>query len=514
MIDNARLIIRSVLTLNELDNWRQPLPDAIRLINAIADQLLCVRSHDGTWRALMAADSGIWHTDDARLRAAYANEADIWMADFWATDTTAQAKGRVAGYLAKSRTQRQQNEMIAQIGPAIELYRQADQVPEPLAVCNEIELDTQLSYLGTPAGALDLRTGETLDATKTRKLLITQSTPDAFDPDASHADATQLLAHLSDDIRNFTLQALGYALRGRPRRRFYVARGAHSGGKTTLLGSFAAALGPYMGPFHVSAIQMQQRPSSNAGLSPELEPFMLPGRIAFSSDSIDGMRLSRDRMKSLSGGDAIIWRRLNEGFQSSPATATMILFANTLPQLGLSDTAVKDRAQILPWAQVPESQRDPAIGERLANDPAARQALLAMIVNAALEIGDAPPEPPAEVRSALDAAWSSEIGEIGEFLLDAIEPHADLVLTTDDIWRNCVDRFGSDDRGRLKADTRPNRRAVIELARELAGLGSIERVRVAGRQVRAWRGWRFVIPATADMQQLADREPQEKQIPF
>ena len=513
-------LARNSLALDSLPTHLQGTPDAIRLIHRNADRLLVARRPGGKWSCLTVDPrSGTWVDDESALRSMHVQETTQRLVDFAAfADADAQTVTKVSSYMAKGRTRRHQDECISQLGVAVEIFKDSGQIPAGLTVCDLDDLDTDMRYLGTPAGALDLKTGQVLRPEFTRPLKITQRIPDDFDLDATHPDVDQLFGHLDDEIKQFVLQALGFALRGYPTRRLYFLLGKTKGGKTTLIQALKACLGPYVDAFNVQAIRQQTKGPGNAGLSPELRPFMRPARLAFSSDSVGpAEQLSTERIKSLSGGDPITWRSLNQDFRSETATATMVLIANILPQIGMSDGAVRDRVKILPWGLIPKDQIDVDLPERLQVDPECRQALLAMVVRSALDLGRGPPDEPTAVREAVEEQRLAEIGPVGMFIEDLLEEQPGGFLTTSQIWVAAKAEFGVvDGKEQLMVDGSPGprRRRVTDLAKQIYDLPSLSQQTIDGKTVRGWRGWGFKVQdAPPDQQDLVDRFESDE-IPF
>ena len=93
------------------------------------------------------------------------------------------------------------------------------------------DLDEHSRYIGCPNGVLDLNSGTLLRGDAAREKLVTRSVPDPYVPTARHEAVDAMLAHLTDENREWVLDALGYALRGNPARRIYVLEGPARRGK-------------------------------------------------------------------------------------------------------------------------------------------------------------------------------------------------------------------------------------------------------------------------------------------
>ena len=282
-------------------------------------------------------------------------------------------------------------------------------------------------YLGAPNGVIDLDTGELITGAAARALLVSRSVPDPYDPTAQHPMIDGLLAHLGVDERQYLLSALGFALRGNPARRFYLLAGERNGGKTTVLAAGKACVGDVKAGGYGMTIQpavlltdrLQHANGHQGGLFGVQD-----ARIATVSEIPDGRgRFNVGLLKSLTGGDPDSVRDVGEkAGPSRPATATIFVAANPpdFDRLDLTDSALEDRARILPYPSLPAGRRNPAVLDIVQNNPKARQAMLAVLVRAAKAFAGNP-YPPEDIPSVIEAVEDrrqASIGEVGQWLRD------------------------------------------------------------------------------------------------
>lgn len=126
----------------------------------------------------------------------------------------------------------------------------------------------------------------------------------------------------------------------------------------------------------------------NGGLAPELFDLMAPVRVA-SVAEIAGLDLDIERLKALSGGDMMSYRRPYQRAQSQGvATATLVAMRNppvagsTAP-LGLADEGLAARIRIIatpPLVGPPDTTLATKFAEQSGKGRIRRQAMIARLV--------------------------------------------------------------------------------------------------------------------------------------
>lgn len=376
-----------------------------------------------------------------------------------------------------------------------------------ITVCHESELDADGRYLGTKDGVIDLQTGKKLSPPVGRTKLVTASTPHGFTPWEEQpadvqADVERLFGHLEPTVRRFVWQVLGFALLGRPSRRIYLAVGPSGGGKSTVLEAVVHALGPeYASAVQEDALMAGGRPSGS-GLNPQDLVFQRPRRIAIADEPKSG-RLDSRKLKRLSGGGSVRARDLHEKFEDRPATATIMIAANTgkLPWLDLHDEAMRVRCRVIPCPAVPDSARQAALtsmSEDAGTDflnwmqrPDRAGGVLSRLVweCARLATHAEPPEEPAVVRTATDDVNRDDAGELGQFARRIVTGSSADVLTVPHAWKEWC--RGLDARSTDREAGGIKRMSFARhLRQHVSGLPPAKATRVGsdGPQ-QAWRGW-------------------------
>ena len=176
------------------------------------------------------------------------------------------------------------------------------------------------------------------------------------------------LAHLNMVLRGdqaaigFLRRYLGYMLTGEIGEHALVfLYGQGRNGKGTVVETVIRILGDYgyAAPVNLLMESKQERHP--------VELAMLRGRRAVScSEPPQGSRWDDGRIRSLTGGDTITARRMNQDLSSFSPTHKLILMGNHKPTLRSVDEAVRSRFNILDFSYtIPTDQRDPHFMEKL-----------------------------------------------------------------------------------------------------------------------------------------------------
>jgi len=235
----------------------------------------------------------------------------------------------------------------AAFAASVERYAQSDPVFAVTADC----WDQDPLLLGTPAGVVDLKTGELLVADQS--LGITKSTsviPDRW------ASCPRWLGFLNDatrgdaDLIRFLQQWCGYCLTGLVNEHALVfVHGAGGNGKSLFLNVVGHVLGDYA---TVSAMETFTA-SRNDRHSTEIA--MLRGaRLVTASETEEGRAWAEARIKQLTGGEPITARFMRQDNFTYQPTFKLLIVGNHAPVLRNVDDAAKRRFNIVPFVHKPE----------------------------------------------------------------------------------------------------------------------------------------------------------------
>ena len=351
------------------------------------------------------------------------------------------------------------------------------------------DLSHNFDWLGAPNGIVNLCTGEFIaDRDEAADMLVVGCLPDDYNPLARSGTAARLVEHLEPDLRMYLLQWLGVALRSIPDREFLVLLGEGGGGKTTLMNALKAAFG--INVSRVSADAFAKRRGSG-GIAVETEALVAPKRIALMPEANQAV-YHTETLKNYAGGDVQSWRRpYEQAMREDVVVATLLMAANELPSIDVTDKAMKDRLYVLPYPGIPESERDKDMrqafyGKRNAEAVAARQTLVSMIVRAGMQVpdGQAPIAPPAVIEATREA-YESLIGEGGMWILDNVKRGmANATLSSTAVWEALCDAFGKEHDTKIVGGIGRQR-----CTRLVSGMhGPTKSVWYGGKPARGWKG--------------------------
>ena len=252
------------------------------------------------------------------------------------------------------------------------------------------KFDAYPDLLNCTNGVVHLPTGELRQHDP--DLYLTKITGCAYHPSAKHADWDQALQAVPKDVRDWYRLRLGQGITGHmtPDDLLVVQQGAGSNGKTTLWAGIRGALGDYV-------YDVPHRALLGASDQVPTEVASFQGvRLALLEELPEERRLSTMALKQLVGTPTITARRLYRDPVTFPASHTLFVSTNYLPQVNETDTGTWRRLACLRFpyqftmmsAQAAEVGRagDPTLRERLVQGIDGQQeAALAWLVDGARE---------------------------------------------------------------------------------------------------------------------------------
>lgn len=216
------------------------------------------------------------------------------------------------------------------------------------------------------------------------------------------------------DTAAYLQSSLGYALSGAVNFDcFFVLFGAKSrNGKSTLMETMAAILGDYA---CTSSPQTFARRSGD-GASPSPDIARLQGaRLINMPEPEKGMELSASLMKTLTGGDTLMGRHLNENPFEFPMEGKIFINTNHLPKVSDDTVFASGRVKIIPFERhFTESEQDKTLKQYFCRREN-RSAILNFLLAGWHMVRENGFTPPARVNNAI-SAYRSEADVIGTFL--------------------------------------------------------------------------------------------------
>lgn len=227
------------------------------------------------------------------------------------------------------------------------------------------KINESMQHIGTKSGVVDLHTGKLVEHSIARELLITASTPDAYDPNARH-DAVDVLFpewNPDDDELNLRQKIYAAVFMNPPRREFITEICEAGSGKTTASNALSRAFGnDYIDTIRSEAWKYTGNDRPHNG---DFRKLTAPTRICFVREIVGN--IDQEMLKIASGGeDTISIRRIYHEDQNIAPTAHSWFMGNVDSNTGSSvvrfglagdtDTAraLRDRAKMLTKKRIEE----------------------------------------------------------------------------------------------------------------------------------------------------------------
>lgn len=374
-------------------------------------------------------------------------------------------------------------------------------------------IDGDLSVVGTPSGALDLRTGLILPPDDARRRLIASSIPDRYNPTARHpwvdeilppVDVCERLAADKDPWPLYRGRATADSMLHPPRRKLLLELCAAGSGKTT----YTNALKRGFGSAYVTGLRpevLMKAPEGRAATggtahNGDFRHLMPPARIAFVQEWQGDADVKL--LKKISGGDDLEYRRIREEDTVGHPSATLWVQGNNSGHLGLSDDddsgdAMRDRIRILHRERREAAGLivDPRIADygldslELCPGDACRfrQAVVARVVEYCIAWGDAGfPESLETQTELLRAQADRELLPYQRWLRDVVQRAPGQSFTSSDLW-DAYHGWKSDD----DPDFKTSSNLIAELRKVKPGFPErgVRRNSPSGRKLTDYPGW-------------------------
>lgn len=299
-------------------------------------------------------------------------------------------------------------------------------------------LDRDIWLLNTPAGTVDLRTGDIRAAQPTD--LITKSTlvgPDFHSPAPAWTKFIREATGGDAELEAFLQRYIGYSLTGDTREQVLVfIYGGSGAGKGTFLTAVRSIFGTYVTNAPMTFFTKGRSDSHPTDLAS-----LMGARLITASETERGKAWDPIRIKNLTGGDPITARKMRQDYFTFRPQGKLCFIGNYEPVVHDMDAAIRRRLLIVPFTHiVPFEQMDHALEDKLIEE---YPQILAWMIRGALEwqrIGLAPPQsvkaPTEEYFEEEDAitTWVREY-------LDPVPSATTELATLFDSWREWCNRY-------------------------------------------------------------------------
>ncbi len=239
---------------------------------------------------------------------------------------------------------------------------------EPHLMKSVKDLDTHKFYLNVGNGTLELNGDVTLRP-HDRGDFITKICPVDYDPDAICPRFRAFLDDiLPNDVQNYVQRWFGYSLTADVSEQcliFFYGTGAN--GKSTLVELMAWLLGDYSMTLDFASLQVDDRRRGSEA-SPDIA--RLPGaRMVSCAEPERGKAMAEGLIKSLTGGDEMTARHLNQDFFDFKPEFKLVLSFNEKPQIKGNDNGIWRRINLVPFdAHIAEADRDRNLKEKIIRE--------------------------------------------------------------------------------------------------------------------------------------------------
>jgi putative DNA primase/helicase len=340
----------------------------------------------------------------------------LWDGLRWKTDDTLAARNNARLICRRAATQCNSPRTAKNIASSktvsgVERLAQADR---RLAATVD-QWDADPSLLNTPAGIVDLRSGELRKHDRLAYMTkITGVAPDDSCPTPNWRAFLNRVTGNKQELVEYLQRMAGYTLTGlTSEHAMFFIYGLGANGKTTFLNALIKAAGDY----HKTA-PIETFTASNHDRHPTDLAALRGARLVTAVETEEGRRWAESRIKTLTGGDKISARFMRQDFFEYTPQFKLIIAGNHKPGLRSVDEAIRRRFNLIPFdVTIPPEERDENLPGKLdAELPGILDWMIAGCTDW-LERGLAPPQIVTEATDAYlesedaIAAWIEECGE-------------------------------------------------------------------------------------------------------
>ena len=282
------------------------------------------------------------------------------------------------------------------------------------------DFDTAQNVLNVANGTVNLVTGELTPHNSTDKL--TKITRGSYEPNhnsnGSLWERTVASIIPDADTREYFKRFIGYALTGKANEEIFVVLIGEGGtGKSTLIETIAYTVGDYASTIDIENLLSSRNDGGDGeNASPQIAG-LVNKRLVLSSEAGAGRRFKSEKLKIITGQDAITARRLHCAPFTFTPKFTLVLNTNYIPAIADGgDSGIFRRMVIIPFNHKPKKANTHL--KEMLRTPESMQDILKWIVEGAINYHfDGLAKPSKEMR-AIKGEYFNDNDTIGDFLAE------------------------------------------------------------------------------------------------
>jgi putative DNA primase/helicase len=370
----------------------------------------CVDRYTDQWLGLEFVER---HAAEVRYTAAW-SRYNLWDGNRWRVDNTlkvfsmAQVMCREIAAKVKGKKASITRSYLLSGSARARALEMARENPKLAARPEDWDRDPWL--LGTPAGTVDLKTGELRPSDQTD--MITKSTAVSPGGDCPLWLETLEGIFLGDKaVIGFVKRLGGYSLTGLTVEEVLAfLHGSGGNGKGTFIETILHVLGDYGTTVPMTTLvqrRYQEHPTEIAKLHGK--------RLAVASETEEGMRWNTARIKLLTGGDVLTGRYMRNDYFDFAPTHQLFVSANDQPSFGKVDDAVRRRLAMVPFLASFQREDGSLDVTRKARLRAEGPGILRWLIEGCLEWQAGGLALPAKLKAATDA-YLAEADDVARFV--------------------------------------------------------------------------------------------------
>jgi putative DNA primase/helicase len=274
----------------------------------------------------------------------------------WARDGMELVLHWIRGFVRDLNQEQKEKWLKASVVASVEKLARRD----PLLAIKGAEFDADPWLLGTPKGVADLRTGEMLAPSPTHYISKrTAVAPESAVPELWLSFLNQA-TNGDHNLIDYLQRLAGYCLTGETREEVLVfMHGPGGNGKGVFMNTLRDVLGEY-----AKQAAMQVLLSNNGDRHPTELANLNGARLVLASESPEGRRWDEERVKALTGRDAISARFMNRDFFEYIPQFKLLVASNHKPRIRTVDDAWRRRLHLVPFTHKPASP-NPELKEQM-----------------------------------------------------------------------------------------------------------------------------------------------------